>query len=131
MTSSRAKATERAEGCCAWSAIGPRPPQIMAPMKSMRESELLYMSMLPDVAGLNPVGLDHPHPSRPGDNGRRDQANEKPVFDHARNSRKPRPQRFGVGNALERGIEHVVPAIRDERMALPRAPQEGRPRTSA
>src|SRR6266478_6462630 len=125
-STSRAKATVAAEGCCAFAATGPRQAQIMAPMKTMGESELLYMCMLPDVAGLNPVGLDHPHPSRPGDDGRRYQANEKPVFHHARNCRKPRRQRFGVGNALKRGIEHVVPAIRDERMSLLRAPLDRR-----
>src|SRR5262249_5762711 len=98
MITSRAKATVAAEGCCAWAAKGPRQAQINAPMKTMNDSELLCMCLLPDVAGLNLFGLDHPHPSRPGDDGRRHQADEEPVLDHAGNSRKPRRQRFGIRN---------------------------------
>jgi hypothetical protein len=60
----------------------------------MGESELLFMCVspreCPKTRLWSPVGLDNLDRSRPGDHGRRHEADEKPMLDHARNRCEPR-----------------------------------------
>src|SRR5262249_48328653 len=97
----------------------PRPGEVKAARLQLNPSEFVLTS----------IDLDNPHPFGPCDDGRCYQADEESVLDHARNSRQRRREHLGVLHAPERGTNHVVPAIGDERMALPGNAQERRTRT--
>ena len=52
------------------------------------------------------------------------------MFDDAGDRRKPLRQRFWLGNMLQLGVEEPVPAIRDQRMAVPPKARQSGPRTA-
>src|SRR5947208_3448082 len=71
--------------------------------------------------------LDDAPTFRSGDHGRMREPDEKPVFNHPRNSRQPFAERARIGNPLQGGIEDEMAAVRDESMAGLVAAQRDRP----
>src|SRR5579859_7995707 len=126
MTTSRATAIADADGSCARTATGAMHAQTTA-MAIARELrfDLAFIWRTPGSPSryLPWRRLNEAHPILPGDDGRRHQADEQPMLDHARDFRKPRREHARLADAHERGIEDEMSAIRDKSMALAGAAQ--------
>jgi phosphoglycolate phosphatase len=71
----------------------------------------------------SPEPFDHIDALGAGDDRGASQTDEQPVLHHPRDRRQFRGENVRPRNALKRGIEDEVAAVRDERMAVRAAPQ--------
>src|SRR3989440_2966917 len=121
-TSSRAVAMAAGVGCCA--SATPANNWQTSTIGANRARDLGFMV---DPSCFVSRPLDDAPAFRSGDHGRMGEPDEKPVFNHPRNSRQPFAERARIGNPLQGGIEDEMAAVRDESMAGLVAAQRDRP----
>src|SRR5690242_719656 len=109
-------------------------PRTQATRRTIMVASLLVIRITLWIA-LRPDGFS----SRPLNNtgaGRTSQyhglrhSDKQTVLDNTGHSRQPGGQRFGIGDAPQRGIQYPVTAVRDESVAVLALPKRGAAWTS-
>src|SRR5205085_5485746 len=121
-TRSRPSATAAALGC--WASAAPANNWHASTIGASRRRDLAFMI---DPSCFVSRPLDDTPAFRPGDHGRMGEPDEKPVFNHPRNTRQPLGKRAGISDPLQGSVENEMAAVRDENMAGFVAPERDRP----